>query len=126
MFLVSKSFGILGLYGIFVMQLSMLDKSQTITEARPNDANDQGGKDYLIAMSGGHGDKNKTRNCDGEDCFVSAIGTSFSGWVVVIIIVAIIIGLLVFLKLILAVRNCLSFGILPSICQECIDKCLEG
>ena len=115
MFLASKSFGTAYFYGILVVTLAMI-------EARTKD-DDKEAKEYLIGF-GGRRNRNKTRNCDDDHCIDE--DEALSGWVIIIIIIVVIIILLLILKLILTIRNCVCFCILPSICQECIDKCIDG
>ena len=114
MFLASKCFGIAYLYAILVVTLAML-------EVLANDG-DKGATDVLVEL-GVRRNRNQTTNCDDDHCLGE--GKALSGWIIVIIIIAAILILLLFLKVILSIRNCICFCILPSICQECIDKCMD-
>ena len=126
MLLASKYFWIFHINGILLMTLVNIDKNKTGTEAKKIYIDEQTYRyqnEYLIE---GDDLQNQTItiNCSGDDCLHKH--GRFSAWVIVIIIIATIFILLLFMKVVLAVRNCICFCILPSICEEWIDKCRDG
>ena len=59
-----------------------------------------------------------TTNYEDKD-YLSAEEPIMSGWVMVLIIGAVLVGLLLFLQILLLTRNCICYGILPSFCEQC-------